>query len=40
LANNGAFVLDLKMRSGKFLPLREPVSEENYEYEVVPAGNA
>ena len=28
-----AFVLDLKMRSGKFLPLREPASEENYEYE-------
>ena len=27
-----AFVLDLKMKSGKFLPLEGPASEENYEY--------
>jgi hypothetical protein len=27
-----AFVLDLKMKSGKFLPLESPASEENFEW--------
>ena len=27
-----AFVLDLRMKSGKFLPLSEPASEENFEW--------
>jgi hypothetical protein len=28
-----AFVLDLRMKKGKFLPLDEPASEENFEYQ-------
>ena len=27
-----AFVLDLRMKRGKFLPLSEPATEENFEY--------
>lgn len=27
-----AFVLDLRMKNGKFLPLDEPASEENFEW--------
>ena len=28
-----AFVLDLRMKKGKFLPLDEPASGENFEYQ-------
>lgn len=27
-----AFVLDLRMKKGKFLPLSEPATEDNYKY--------